>query len=94
MKVTVAKTAGFCFGVNRAVNLVKQLLREENQVCTLGPIIHNPQTLSQLRKMGVIEVEKPEEAPEGSTLVIRSHGVSKAVKEQIMRLPVRCVIYL
>ncbi len=91
MKVTVAKTAGFCFGVNRAVNLVKQLLREENQVCTLGPIIHNPQTLSQLRKMGVIEVEKPEEAPEGSTLVIRSHGVSKAVKEQIMRLPVRCV---
>jgi 4-hydroxy-3-methylbut-2-enyl diphosphate reductase len=91
LKVTVAKTAGFCFGVNRAVNLVKQLLQKENQVCTLGPIIHNPQTLSQLRKMGVIEVEKPEEAPEGSTLVIRSHGVSKAVKEQIMHLPVHCV---
>ena len=48
MKITVAKSAGFCFGVNRAVQMVFGLLDEGKQVCTLGPIIHNPQTLQEL----------------------------------------------
>ena len=90
MKILVAKSAGFCFGVNRAVTMVEQLLEEGRQVCTLGPIIHNPQTLQQLAERGCRIVETPEQAPAGSTLVIRSHGVPRAVREQIDALPLTC----
>ena len=48
MKITKAETAGFCFGVNRAVNMVYELLNEGEKVCTLGPIIHNPQLVEEL----------------------------------------------
>lgn len=91
MKIFVAKSAGFCFGVNRAVTMVEQLLEEGRQVCTLGPIIHNPQTLKQLAERGCRVVEAPDQAPAGSTLVIRSHGVPRAVREQIDALPLSCV---
>ena len=72
MKITVAKTAGFCFGVNRAVNLVYRLLEEGKRVYTLGPIIHNPQMVADLASRGVTAVEEPEEVPPGGTLVILS----------------------
>ena len=52
--ITVAKTAGFCFGVDRAVNLVYELLESGKKVCTLGPIIHNPQLVGELIARGVI----------------------------------------
>lgn len=90
MKIIVAKSAGFCFGVNRAVALVERLLDEGRAVCTLGPIIHNPQTLQRLAARGTRVVEAPEDAPPGSTLVIRSHGVPRAVREKIASLPVEC----
>ena len=77
MKITLAKTAGFCFGVNRAVNTVYDLLNEGKKVCTLGPIIHNPQLVSELESKGVKIVNSPEEVNKGETLVIRSHGVAK-----------------
>ena len=77
MKITLAKTAGFCFGVNRAVNTVYDLLKEGKKVCTLGPIIHNPQLVSELESKGVRIVNSPEEVNKGETLVIRSHGVAK-----------------
>ena len=91
MKIYVAKTAGFCFGVNRAVTMVEELLKEGRTVCTLGPIIHNPQTLSRLAEQGTRIVEDPKEAPPGSTLVIRSHGVPRRVREEIDSLPLMCV---
>ena len=78
-EIRVAGTAGFCFGVNRAVELVDRLLEEGKKVCTLGPIIHNPQLVEKLSRKGVRIVHSPEEAPEGYTLVIRSHGVPKSV---------------
>ncbi|ARP50408.1 MULTISPECIES: bifunctional 4-hydroxy-3-methylbut-2-enyl diphosphate reductase/30S ribosomal protein S1 [Caproicibacterium] len=90
MQVEVAKSAGFCFGVNRAVTMVKDLLQKGRQVCTLGPIIHNPQTLAEMEQMGASVVDRPEQAPVGSTLVIRSHGVSRQVRERIAQLPVQC----
>ncbi|MCH4239735.1 MAG: bifunctional 4-hydroxy-3-methylbut-2-enyl diphosphate reductase/30S ribosomal protein S1 [Oscillospiraceae bacterium] len=90
MQIEVAKSAGFCFGVNRAVTMVEDLLRDGQQVCTLGPIIHNPQTLHRLETLGAAVVDEPEQAPAGSTLVIRSHGVPKIVRERIDRLPVKC----
>ena len=83
MSVTVAKSAGFCFGVNRAVELVEKAAGEGKQVCTLGPIIHNRHAVAHFEKMGVGVIASPEEAVAGQTVVIRSHGVTKAVAEQL-----------
>ena len=79
MKITKAKTAGFCFGVDRAVNMVYELLEKGEKVCTLGPIIHNPQLVEELAQKGVRTVHNPEEVKPGETLVIRSHGVAQTV---------------
>ncbi|MBR6741445.1 MAG: bifunctional 4-hydroxy-3-methylbut-2-enyl diphosphate reductase/30S ribosomal protein S1, partial [Clostridia bacterium] len=79
MKITLAKTAGFCFGVNKAVQTVYDLLEQGKKVCTLGPIIHNPQLVADLEARGVRIVNSPNEVTKGETLVIRSHGVEKAV---------------
>jgi len=84
MKVTVAESAGFCFGVNRAVELVEQAAKAGEQVCTLGPIIHNRHAVDHFAKMGVRVIESPEEALRGQTVIIRSHGVTKAVNEQLL----------
>ena len=83
MRVTVAKSAGFCFGVNRAVELVEQAAKEGKPVVTLGPIIHNRHAVAHFEEMGVQVIEKPEQAQEGQTVIIRSHGVSRAVYEQL-----------
>ena len=88
MKITKAETAGFCFGVNRAVNMVYDLLEEGKKVCTLGPIIHNPQLVAELEGRGVRIVSSPEEVKEGETLVIRSHGVEKSVYDKAYNLGV------
>ncbi|MDF1496198.1 bifunctional 4-hydroxy-3-methylbut-2-enyl diphosphate reductase/30S ribosomal protein S1 [Caproiciproducens sp. CPB-2] len=84
MKIIVARSAGFCFGVNRAVEMVNGLLDQGKKVCTLGPIIHNPQTLEQLASRGVTIVDSPDQAPPDSTMVIRSHGVPKAVYDSLL----------
>ena len=78
LKITVAKTAGFCFGVNRAVNMVYELLENGKKVCTLGPIIHNPQLVEELGEKGTRIVNSPDEVKNGETLVIRSHGVPES----------------
>lgn len=83
MSITVAKSAGFCFGVQRAVELVYHLVNEGKQVCTLGPIIHNPQVVDDLEKKGVRTVDSPKEVREGEVLVIRSHGVAKDVYDYL-----------
>lgn len=83
MQIRVAKTAGFCFGVNRAVDLVYRLTADGKNVCTLGPIIHNPQIVEDLKKEGVIIIDSPSQAKEGSVIVIRSHGVPKSVYDEI-----------
>ncbi len=88
MKVEVASTAGFCFGVDRAVNTVYRLLEEGKQAATLGPIIHNPQVIEDLEARGVRAVERPEDTPSGHVLVIRSHGVPRSVEETLQALGV------
>ena len=82
MKVTLAKTAGFCFGVNRAVDLVEKLLENGEKVCTLGPIIHNPQLVDDLKKRGARAISAPSEAENDEVLVIRSHGVPKSIIDE------------
>ncbi len=89
MKITLAETAGFCFGVNRAVNMVYELLEKGEKVCTLGPIIHNPQLVDELAEKGVRIVESPEQANQDETLVIRSHGVAKAVLQKADTLGIK-----
>ncbi len=84
MKIAVASSAGFCFGVNRAVQMVSQLLDENKKVCTLGPIIHNPQTLRRLAARGASIVKNVSDAPADATLVIRSHGVGKKTYDKIL----------
>lgn len=80
MQITVAKSAGFCFGVNRAVKIVEDLIKSGEAVSTLGPIIHNPQMVSQLCEKGVTIAENAEDfCDKNRTLVIRSHGVSQKV---------------
>ncbi|MBQ7294672.1 MAG: bifunctional 4-hydroxy-3-methylbut-2-enyl diphosphate reductase/30S ribosomal protein S1 [Clostridia bacterium] len=77
MEIKVAETAGFCFGVNRAVDMLYKMIDEGRQVCTLGPIIHNPQVIEDLENRGVKAVASPSEVPEGYEVVIRAHGITK-----------------
>ena len=83
MSVRVAASAGFCFGVDRAVGLVEQTVREGKRAVTLGPIIHNHHVVQHFAALGVREIASPEEVPGGSAVIIRSHGVSRAVYEAL-----------
>ena len=83
MSVRVAASAGFCFGVDRAVGLVEQTVREGKRAVTLGPIIHNHHVVQHFAALGVREIASPEEVPVGSAVIIRSHGVSRAVYEAL-----------
>ena len=86
MEVTVAKTAGFCFGVERAVEHVyEQIQKGQPPIYTLGPIIHNEEVVKDLEKKGVKvlpDIDCLRELNEG-TVIIRSHGVGKAIYDRI-----------
>lgn len=86
MKVELAKSAGFCFGAKRAVDMVYGLLDQGKKAATLGALLHNPQLVEQLEARGVLVVDKPSDTPEGCVLVLRSHGVTREVEEEIARL--------
>lgn len=83
MDVEVAGTAGFCFGVARAVQTTEELLNEGDRVATLGPLIHNPQVIEGLRRRGAVAVDAPKDVPQGAVAVIRSHGVAERVYEEL-----------
>ena len=81
MKVELAKSAGFCFGVEKAVNTVYEEAKNENEIVyTLGPIIHNEEVVKDMKKRGVeaVKMEDLASLPKG-TVIIRSHGVSRDV---------------
>ena len=81
MKVELAKSAGFCFGVEKAVNTVYEEAKKENEIVyTLGPIIHNEEVVKDMKKRGVeaVKMEDLDSLPKG-TVIIRSHGVSREV---------------
>ncbi len=81
-EIILASTAGFCFGVNRAVEMVEELLNSGQRVATLGPIIHNPQLVEDLAKRGARIVSSPSEVKADEVLVLRSHGVAKLVCDE------------
>lgn len=82
MQVTVAKTAGFCFGVRRALELT-QKSAALSPTCTLGELIHNRKVVEELAGQGVTVIERPEDAPAGTAVVIRSHGVGPQVYDTL-----------
>ena len=93
MEVLLAKSAGFCFGVKRAVDRVYELTRTGHKIYTFGPIIHNEEVVGDLEKKGVsvIADEKELAGITDGVVVIRSHGVAKSVYEQIERQGLECV---
>ncbi|MEE1113968.1 MAG: 4-hydroxy-3-methylbut-2-enyl diphosphate reductase, partial [Eubacterium sp.] len=89
MEVIMAESAGFCFGVKRAVDRVTELAESgKKPVCTYGPIIHNEFVVRQLEEKGVrvIRTEEELEAVSGGTIVIRSHGVSREIQNKMEQL--------
>ncbi len=92
MEIRLAKSAGFCFGVKRAVEQVYNQAESGKKIHTYGPIIHNEEVVKDLEKKGVqvIEEENLNTIKEG-TVIIRSHGVEKAVCERIQELGLECV---
>ena len=83
MSIRLAESAGFCFGVSRAVELVEKAAAEGKKVATLGPIIHNRHVVDRFREMSIRVIETPEEARADDTVIIRSHGVSREVYERL-----------
>ena len=89
MKVKVAETAGFCFGVKRAVDKVYELIdTEQKPIFTLGPIIHNEGVVADLEARGVhviteVDLDSPDNTLQNGTVVIRSHGVGKPIYDKL-----------
>ena len=79
---TVAKSAGFCFGVSRSVELAQKML-EDGAAYSLGQIIHNDDVVSYLARRGLSVINSTEELPAGARVIVRSHGVSRAVYEEL-----------
>jgi 4-hydroxy-3-methylbut-2-enyl diphosphate reductase len=83
MQVLLAEEYGFCFGVERAVEMVEGALAEGASVRTLGPLIHNTQEIQRLEAEGVRTINAPSEVSEGLTAVIRAHGVTPGVQREL-----------
>jgi 4-hydroxy-3-methylbut-2-enyl diphosphate reductase len=79
MKIILAKSAGYCFGVRDAVNAAYDVSKEHGEVYMLGDIVHNESVVEDLEKKGVKVVENLEEIPEDKPVLFRAHGTSKDV---------------
>lgn len=91
MKVKLAKTAGFCYGVERAVNLAERTAREQGSCVMLGSIIHNANVVEHLRQLGARQVEDVSQIQPGETVLIRAHGEMKQTIELLRRQGIECV---
>ena len=90
-QITIAKSAGFCFGVDRAVRMTYEALEQYPHVATLGPIIHNQTVVDDLCQKGARIVEDVSELEPEECIVIRSHGVSKQVEDAIAAAGNPCI---
>ena len=93
MEVVVAKSAGFCFGVKRAVDTVYSEVEKGKKIYTFGPIIHNEEVVKDLEEKGVVVLETEEElqALTEGTVIIRSHGVEKRSQKMIEEKGLECI---
>ena len=83
MQVLLADEYGFCFGVERAVDMVEDALQEGDVVRSLGPLIHNEQEMQRLGEHGVTTISDPVQIGRGETAVIRAHGVTPDVQREL-----------
>lgn len=84
MEIIVAKMAGFCFGVKRAIDIAFQIANENRKgVYTLGPIIHNPQVVEMLKEKGIIPIENIKVKKDIRALIIRTHGIPLHISKEI-----------
>ncbi len=91
MKVILAKSAGFCYGVERAVELARKTAREQGGCAMLGSIIHNANVVAELEALGARVVESPDEVNSGETVLIRSHGEKKEIIDRLTERGIPCV---
>ncbi|MBR3935671.1 MAG: 4-hydroxy-3-methylbut-2-enyl diphosphate reductase, partial [Oscillospiraceae bacterium] len=89
-EVIVAKSAGFCFGVKRAVGIAEDFAEKGIPAVTLGEIIHNPTVVDGLKAKGIYPIEDVNDCPKGATLILRSHGVPLSVIEELEQ---KCIPY-
>jgi len=84
MTIRLAKTAGFCWGVRRAVDLALRVVHERTgRILTFGPLIHNRQALDLLHTKGIDQIREQEKGPAGGPILIRAHGVAPEVKQSL-----------
>ncbi|MEP6705807.1 MAG: 4-hydroxy-3-methylbut-2-enyl diphosphate reductase, partial [Acidobacteriota bacterium] len=83
MQVLLADEYGFCFGVERAVEMVEEALGGGDTVRSLGPLIHNEQEMQRLGTFGVTTISDPIQIKRGETAVIRAHGVTPEVQKEL-----------
>ena len=90
MEIILAEAAGFCFGVQRALETALNTSSQaaERQIYTLGPLIHNPQVVEELRGRGIKVLDNPGDIDDG-VVIIRSHGVPKTM-EQLVEKGIEC----
>ena len=86
MRLELARSAGFCYGVRRAVQMAEMAAEGGRPCVMLGPIIHNRDVIAYLESIGVGLVDTPEEVPPGAAVLIRSHGEGRPVHEALARL--------
>ena len=91
MKVIQAESAGFCYGVKRAVDLARAAAQEKKHCVMLGHIIHNSHVVNELASLGVRKVDSVEEVREGETVIIRSHGEKKETFQRLAELGATCL---
>ena len=94
MDVLRAQKAGFCMGVDLALDKLDELIQKTtggNTIYILGAIIHNPQVVKAYAGKGVVTVQSPEEIPAGSTVVIRAHGITQQIREELSNRGVQIV---
>jgi (E)-4-hydroxy-3-methyl-but-2-enyl pyrophosphate reductase len=90
-KIILAKNAGFCFGVRRAIELAEQALEKGRRVYCLGSIIHNPQVVGHLEKKGMRFVKSIARIPAGSIFIVRSHGVAPDIIKKLEKKKVKII---
>ncbi|MBU5434806.1 bifunctional 4-hydroxy-3-methylbut-2-enyl diphosphate reductase/30S ribosomal protein S1 [Pseudoflavonifractor sp. MSJ-37] len=84
-RVTLAKSAGFCYGVKRAVRMAEEAAVSGRPCVMLGHIIHNGSVIGKLEASGIRTIQSPAEVPDGTAVIIRSHGESRSVYEELVR---------
>jgi len=86
LRITLAETAGFCFGVDRAVEMAYELAKNGIKSATLGELIHNNFVTSELEEKGIRLIDSPSQAQCGETVIIRAHGVAKSVYDELKKV--------